>query len=45
MADAIYDTLTVEILAESSGTNGDGFEAPDWLKGVREFLLGLQGER
>ena len=43
MADAIYDTLTVDILAESLEANGDGLELPDWLKGVREFLFRATG--
>ncbi|MFA0749414.1 type I DNA topoisomerase [Fervidibacter sp.] len=43
MADAIYDTLTVDILAESLEANGDGLELPDWLQGVREFLFRATG--
>jgi len=43
MADAVYDTLTVDILAESSGVNGSELELLDWLKGVREFLFRATG--
>lgn len=44
MADAIYDTLTVDIIArdrEQGTGNGDGL--PEWLKGVNEFLFRATG--
>lgn len=44
MADAIYDTLTVDIIArdEERGTR-DGDEIPEWLRGVNEFLFRATG--
>lgn len=44
MADAIYDTLTVDIIArdEERGTR-DGDEIPEWLRGVNDFLFRATG--
>lgn len=44
MADAIYDTLTVDIVARDGGRgtrNGD--EIPEWLKDANEFLFRATG--
>lgn len=44
MADAIYDTLTVDIMARNKGhETRDGNEVPDWLKGVNEFVFRATG--
>jgi len=44
MADAIYDTLTVDILAkDGEGETGSEDGLPDWLKGVKEFLFRATG--
>jgi len=44
MADAIYDTLTVDILAkDGEGETGGEDGLPDWLKGVKEFLFRATG--
>lgn len=42
MADALYDTLTVEVLAKSPQPATDG-DAPEWLRGVDEFLFRATG--
>ncbi|MCX7642958.1 MAG: type I DNA topoisomerase [Armatimonadetes bacterium] len=44
MADAVYDTLTVDITARDGGREmGEGKEIPEWLKGVNEFLFRATG--
>ncbi len=44
MADAIYDTLTVDIMARDEGRRTqDGDEIPEWLRGVNEFLFRATG--
>ncbi|MFN3420728.1 MAG: type I DNA topoisomerase, partial [Armatimonadota bacterium] len=44
MADAIYDTLTVDIIArDEERRRRDGDEIPEWLKGVNEFLFRATG--
>lgn len=46
MADAIYDTLTVDIAAKVSKRgpgSGNGSEVPEWLRGVRDFLFKAAG--
>lgn len=49
MADAMYDTLTVDIVArddgrqEAEGSRQQVGELPEWLQGVNEFLLRATG--
>ncbi|MFN4180370.1 MAG: type I DNA topoisomerase, partial [Armatimonadota bacterium] len=44
MADAIYDTLTVDIIAKDEERwIRDGDEIPEWLRGINEFLFRATG--
>ncbi|MGQ9728391.1 MAG: type I DNA topoisomerase [Candidatus Fervidibacter sp.] len=43
MADAVYDTLTVDILAKSDGKDAIENGSPEWMKGVSEFLFRASG--
>lgn len=43
MADAIYDTLTVDIIAKSDAKDAIENGSPEWMKGVSEFLFRASG--